>query len=62
MNLTLFFISFADLFVKVNAKILKGLTPDFIKYANLFVNTFVLPDPGPAIIIDGPELYSTAFL
>ena len=48
--------------MKVNARILKGLTPDFIKYANLFVNTFVFPDPGPAIIIDGPELYSTAFL
>ena len=49
-------ISVAALFVKVIAKILYGDTPLSNKLAILQVNTFVFPEPAPAMIRRGPSV------
>ena len=57
---TLSFISFAALLVNVIANIFQGFTPFCIKYATLYVNTFVFPLPAPAITRHGPSVCFTA--
>ncbi len=53
-------ISAAALFVNVIAKILYGATPSSNKLAIRQVNTFVFPEPAPAIISSGPFVCFTA--
>ena len=54
-------ISPAALFVKVMARMFQGFTPfSSIKYAVLWVNTRVFPEPAPARIKRGPSVFKTA--
>ena len=55
------FISRAALFVNVNAKISKGSIPLLTRCTILYVKTLVLPDPAPAITMEGPSVFNTAF-
>ena len=57
----LFFISIEDALVKLIAKILVGAMFLFTTIlAILYVITLVLPEPGPASIMQGPSICSTA--
>lgn len=53
-------ISFADLFVKVIARMDAGVTPSFIRWSIRWVIVLVLPAPAPANIRSGPCVVRTA--